>query len=242
MATVNFTITDEQFTLLKDSVSLGTWDKRDEVDEKFDIVYGDNAATITLYDPYYSFILRASDTIQIGGVGLTGTFKDKLETLKDEVFYLERAAGEATTVAVLELKTTLTHAQILDMDATPIQVVPAPGANKILYYHGGAIVTKFTGTAYGNINGSGSGPYIVEEQQLNALNANPDALWVLEVNDGPTYVDLPPAAVQRGNYASTFINKAFLVRAENAGGGPFTGGDSSNTMEVTVYYSIIDLA
>lgn len=56
--------------------------------------------------------------------------------------------GQAGGVAIRDV--TLTAAQILELNAEPVELVPAPGANKALIFEG-AVIHKPAGTAYAGV-------------------------------------------------------------------------------------------
>jgi len=55
-----------------------------------------------------------------------------------------------STVSIIYRNVTVTTAQVLALNATPVSLVPAPGANKALIFEE-AMISKAAGTAYGGI-------------------------------------------------------------------------------------------
>jgi hypothetical protein len=93
----NFTTTGTQFSIVYDGFTQGTWDRLDELDSKYDVDVRDSSATLSLRNPGFSDVLKAGDTIQVNGVELTGSFREKMEALKNKVLYLS-SPGSALPV------------------------------------------------------------------------------------------------------------------------------------------------
>jgi hypothetical protein len=160
-------------------------------------------------------------------------------------------AGTPTEVKYLELITTITDAQIKDWPSTPIQLVPAPGAGKLIIFHKAvthreALAASYTGIVDGDgvrfTYETGGDPVgygfwrddASSENELTTLLATVDGqpkTWLTKEFAGATL---------RASEIQSFENKALVLF------GLFTnsslgGGDAANTFGVAVYYSIVDL-
>ncbi len=146
----------------------------------------------------------------------------------------------SAVVTVYQRKTILTDAQIKALPTTPIELVPAPGAGKTYIFHRALIVSKFTGGAY-TTEDTDPGPFIgmpgAGDIKL-ALSENPDAMWLFTDNSEEGQADILPSAM-RSNYVSEYENKPLILYTQTAIN--LTGGNAANTLEVTVFYSIVDL-
>lgn len=164
-------------------------------------------------------------------------------------------------VVVYQLKTVLTDAQIKALPTTPVQLVPAPGAGKILIFHS-AVVSKpaFT-TPYGN-TADFDGIYIGlvdsgvdrgwwKDSSSNGLDDLGQLLGSADNSARIFYdgvaTDIAGTALdsifQRArtiSFNGNGINQPLNILGQTSNGN-FTGGHASNTLEVTVFYSIVDL-
>jgi hypothetical protein len=208
-------------------------------------IYQDDSSISFLVDEL-SYSLKLADNITIDGVAFSGT----LSQLKTAVqATMPTSGGGATEVTVYQLKTVLTDAQIKALPSTPIEVVPAPGVNKALNVFAAVIRCDFSAGAYTNIDPS----YV----DLALLPAN----LPIVVKDTSASIDLIPFAladirnytlsgqfsISTGGYVlalgyddQTFNNKSAELWWTNELGN-FTGGNTANTMSITVLYSIVDL-
>jgi hypothetical protein len=166
-------------------------------------------------------------------------------------------AGTPQEVAEYELKTVLTDAEIKALQTTSIQLVPAQGAGKALFFKGAIFRKKFTAGSYGTFT-DGDVLYIryadpasrqldagFVQDNANGVSALEDFFWTT----GEKYFDPIKQNLQGTNKlqqpsviadAMEFENKALELKAIIANG-DLTGGNAANTLEVTVYYSIVDL-
>lgn len=162
-------------------------------------------------------------------------------------------------VVVYKLKTILSDAQIKTLPAIPVELVPPPGDGKFIVFHN-AIFYKPAFTAnYGNISDNGSinvgylGGTSVDVGFWTDISASVEAVSSLLVNNASwgntaTFQDGPSVAVIGSYYLpmtlrsgnNLIINRSLNLFCYNADG-DFTGGHVDNTIEVTVFYSIVDL-
>ena len=171
------------------------------------------------------------------------------ETITDLLSDANAGSG-ATTVTVYQLKTTLTDAQIKALPTTYVELVPAPGAGKLLVFHRALIVSKTIGGAYTNVDAQNAlvvvyGDWEVEAGTLVPMSqvaANKLGFMTIGTTDDlraswTTYQQDKLADF----YMDDLANMPFKLVAGNGSAGDFTGGNAANTLEVTVFYSIVDL-
>lgn len=163
-------------------------------------------------------------------------------------------ANEPTEVTVYELSTTLTDAQIKALPTTPIELVEAPGDGKVIKFQGAIIVTNFV-SGYTNItaatgaNDSCAFLCVLGNFATELSNyANNNSILTDNVRRGAT---LTPQQYYRDGQ-STFVLEERVWALDDMmnlplnlacynNAGDFTGGHASNTLKVTVFYSIVDL-
>lgn len=150
---------------------------------------------------------------------------------------------------------TLTDAQIKALPGTIVEVVPAPGAGKVLILVdaflrvdcSGGIYSNRTGGAdifsdsihfvYGNDDADAS-QYVVASGFLGYAGVSIAALGrPLQVDESAGWHGRIPPSVAFA--ASVYENKAINLIAYNDAG-DFTGGHVDNTIEATVNYRIVD--
>jgi hypothetical protein len=162
--------------------------------------------------------------------------------------------GGGGVLSVASVK--LTNAQVLALPTTPVQLVAAPGAGKVLIPFLAVFYLDWTAD-YTNIDAhavlkvgyspTGSLTFLVAFVEI----ANSGVSGVL-AEGASNYAVLGPTAIANG--ASSFVvavsgsndepgqtNVALLLAATNALAGNFTGGDPANTLQVSVYYNTLTL-
>lgn len=155
----------------------------------------------------------------------------------------------------------LTNAEIKALPTTPIEIIPAPGAGKILFQMRLIALSKIV-QSYTNI---GDTSYIwasCDPGEADAIYLPNEAAFDNLVNslltgDGTRTIWNPvdPYANKvSDNYGLTggvvldsvdlVENKSFQIFMENSGShtGNLTGGNAANGLQVTVFYSVIDVA
>lgn len=158
---------------------------------------------------------------------------------------------------MLTTSLTLTHAQILTLPTTPIQIVPGPGTGRYLVPVSCTVESNFPNGFYTVSDSSltqGASDIVVTwgANYVNAFRAVP--MEALGGSHGTKRVAFcapftglsVPAAVTDLIWASAFgypfngtdkvENNAWYVSADNTGN--FTGGAAGNTLTVTVWYQI----
>lgn len=150
---------------------------------------------------------------------------------------------------------TLTDAQIKALPTTPFDLLPAPGAGKIIQFLGAvlnwdfaagqytnrnadcvllAALNGWAGTAasnFSNLEEFNVGGRVSLMQFLSAFNFNQSS--------GP-WTNYAHWTDNTSNPSSAYINTPLQLMVDNAGSGNFTGGNAANSLKVTVTYQIID--
>ena len=126
------------------------------------------------------------------------------------------------------LTVTLTNAQVLALFGTPVTVVPAPGANKVIVPRQLLVSTNLTG-AY------------AEAYSLQVYWAGDTTALVASVGntlDTTTRKVVNHNAVSQAVNLTLGSNKALVISNET---GAFTTGNAANSVRVTAIYNVIDV-
>jgi hypothetical protein len=155
------------------------------------------------------------------------------------------ASGGSSTV--LSATITLTDAQIKALPTTPIEIVAAPGTNKMISVLMAVANWSVSAGAYTNQDGD-TRFYLQYEGgagSATVMSKTPTA------TDNRTYnliggALIDSAAPWAGNVESDGINTSQISNKKveaflDNGGGDLTGGNAANTLKVTVYYVVVDL-
>lgn len=162
---------------------------------------------------------------------------------------------------------TLTDAQIKALPTTPVEIIPQPGSGKTIIPLNGVITFNIT-TGYTNLGWDGIGGIIslylnigsilaytpIDTAGVNSSLAgvNNNSWWMNSGNNR-VYENTDPDVVWgiyvagQGKVFDAQNNTALVLYLDNYTAayetnlGNLTGGDSANTLKVTVYYTIIDL-
>jgi hypothetical protein len=233
---VTLKIDDEEAVTIMDPVTLYT-----------------DAAAVSFVLDGQSYYIKTTDTITIDDTPFSGT----LEQLKTTLEGIFPKSGGASVVTYYSLTKELTDAQIKALPTTPVELVPAPGAGKLIVFHSAVVVRNPLAQAYGNINeydGIFIG-YTGTQRQLDAGywldgSASVGSLYNLFNNQlANKVIHYDPIGIStQGGYTlpatinldTEGVNKGLSIMGMTSSGN-FTGGDPSNTMEVTVNYTIVDL-
>jgi hypothetical protein len=159
---------------------------------------------------------------------------------------------------------TLTNAQILALPTTAVEVLAAPGANKLIVPLVILLHMKWVAD-YGNINATAmlkadlAGNFIVglRESVLSGITSllaggGPDGTWVsLGLNNaiaqGVTTTATPninththPIGADSGFYDADLVNVPLTISMDNQGSGVLTGGDADNELQVSAAYYLLN--
>lgn len=150
--------------------------------------------------------------------------------------------------SILVATKTLTNAQILTLPSTPVELVAAPGTGKALIFFGAFFETTYA-TDYSNVHADSRGV-------IANANWGRDHSTLIKTNGLFTVTSgigfLPPVAIQDTlagwesyllgiNGMGSKTDTGFFLHVDNAGNGDFTGGNAANTLEITIFYYIVDL-
>jgi len=192
-----------------------------------------------VYDQCYVVKAANIGTVTIGGVALS-TAADFETNIK--IVFPGLAGGGST--GYLSSTFELTDAQIKALPTTPIQIVAAPGANKIINILGGNAVLNWNAD-YTNIDGSAYMAMICNNGGLASHRFAPSDMLALGES---TLTSISPYTYTAGSFIldmtnalAEFNNKSLKLFASNGVAGNFTGGNEANTLKVTVYYVVVDL-
>lgn len=178
--------------------------------------------------------------VERGYAGTTAASHSSGATLTP-VYVPSESGGEGGAGAVLSASVTLTHAQILTLPTTPVEVVPAPGAGLILspvnmlaYFHGTDPYTNYDGT--GAQLGLLQGGFSILAVPMAGLVTYEDADAVQPFNAHNAYTEGTAA----NDLASEFVDQPLMVYADNTLGN-YTGGNVANTLKITVWYTVFEV-
>lgn len=185
-------------------------------------------------------------------VAFANTKPDERQLANELTKFLQANPPDGSTIqTVYQKQVRLTNDEIKALPSTYIELVPAPGAGKLLLFQ--RAVVRFTGQsafvfdnlhndhglfiAYGNWDAEASTNTTLFNQQADSTSLlsqlvleDGRAAWPTWTKDWINIWD-----------TSTIVNKPFKLIANNQTNGNFTGGNGATTMSVTVTYSIVDL-
>lgn len=152
--------------------------------------------------------------------------------------------GEPTVQVVYQVKKVLTHSEILALPSSFIQVVPAPGANKLVVPIGTAVTFKFTDS--GAITGADVDNEVFLAYGDWDASATNSCRMFTDSGDDRTAVLVPLLSPSGASVLSplsstgVMANAPIKIAAYN-NSGDFAGGHANHTMEIVVTYMIVDL-
>jgi len=151
----------------------------------------------------------------------------------------ETTTQDIANLGVLSATVTLTDAQIKALPTTPIEIVAAPGANKITLISSIILhldwTADYTNIAGINVVGALSG---TNNGYMGGLLESAGDVSGLLANGQDSFAFLFP--VSNSYIDNGLINDAFYLKSLNNSGN-YTGGNAANTLKVTVYYIVVDL-
>jgi hypothetical protein len=165
---------------------------------------------------------------------------------------------------VMGFSTSLTDAQIKALPTTPVTLVAAPASGYRIKVLGGTARVQFSGGAYTNINTTYCAvvvqvpgaywlctPLGINDSTLAAPLTRvttifgATSLGVIDLAPLAQPVDSGASSGDEGWYVSTTSAsvatveaQAVQIAADNNGSGVFTGGNSANTLKITLYYAV----
>lgn len=185
--------------------------------------------------------------------------RELLEVVADRA-----AGGGGGSSGVAIAKVTITDAQIKTLVATPVEVVPAPGAGKavdLLRVFLSARIVE-TGREYTNIGPNATIKFLRDNAEIGPLLTDGTYFGVDTFTEllgtysdigigGNTIVAGPwydigdpdkgamPVLEQRGDSVD---NKPIVIKLGNAPNGELTGGHAANALVVSTVYATFDIA
>mgnify|MGYP001617054901 CR=1 FL=1 len=173
-----------------------------------------------------------SGTVSLTVAAVAGTWTFTLPPTAGETgdVLVTDGAGVATWVSgVRSVDVQLTNAQILNLRATPITLVAAPGVNRALVLHKLYLLINATAGVY-----TETADNLVVEYSggTDASGAIETTGWIDAASVNPIlYHPITTVVVPVANEA---------LRLFNTGDGEFGGGNAANTLSVRVWYSVVD--
>ncbi len=170
-------------------------------------------------------------------------------TVRNQINANFTALNSGSSGSILHQATKVfTNAQLIALATTGIEVIPSPGANKVLIsalYTGGSnsgVVYMHWVADYGNASGRTFQFYLGSPNNVFAYQGFGD-FFVWGAADpilvfGPQE-DISPDVIPSINSVSDFANKGLSVKVAG-GSGNFTGGDAGNTMTMVVPYLVLN--
>ena len=141
----------------------------------------------------------------------------------------------ASTGVIKSATVTLTNANMLNLRATPIEVIPAVGAGDTVLILGGYLIFNYTGA------------YTESADNMELRFNNTTGTIISGVIEATGFVDatadafipipVVPTAVGLTVTAGELSNPSVVIM--NTGSGEYGGGNAANTVTVVVYYSEI---
>jgi len=150
----------------------------------------------------------------------------------NEIFPMELDLGDPAPV-VKSILTTITTAQVLALNATPISLVAAPGAGKFLAFEGALLMLDYNSADYAGVAAGedliisytdGSGEEVARIETTGFIDSSADAIrWICQQGNLDAVSGVTPVA-----------NAALVISLLS---GEITTGDSP--LKVRTYYRVL---
>ena len=188
------------------------------------------ALTVTIADK--------DDSESWGGDYILTDPGDSMVFYSDGLKWSVLGAGGAAAEGVMSSKVTITSAQILLIRATPITLVPAPGANKVLVFESALLLLDYGGTNGFTESSDDLSVRYTDESGVVVSVAIESTGFIDQTAD--TYINAIPIVnaivVPAGN-----VNQALVLH--NVGDGEIAGNaGGDNVVEVWTTYRVLDIS
>lgn len=141
--------------------------------------------------------------------------------------------------AVLTATVTIADTDIKLLPTVAIQIIPAPGADRVIEIIGATFVLDAAAGAYTNVD-AGAVMGLITSSVVGITDRVTDGFFTaaskkaVQVTGGSIDTD--------GAAYSSYANRAIQVSVNNAAAGNFTGGNAANTLKVRVTYQVRSFA
>lgn len=165
----------------------------------------------------------------------------------------EQEAAASSAVVVYQQTITLTDAQIKALPTTPVEVVAAPGENRVLIPVSAMAVSEFSANDYTNVDAEATMSLGWGNTVASTRAHIGNGTW-FDAWGGPGqgrvfgFILAPTLAIRDTAIISEtgrqdIIDEPLTLIVNNGepGDGNFTGGNVANTLQVTVLYMVVDL-
>lgn len=164
--------------------------------------------------------------------------------------------GGGGSMPIQQATVTLTDDQIKALPTTDVELVPAPGAGKVIYGANGelglmVISLGGPGAAYTNISSSPKPDFVLYTGAARIFGLY--AKYGVGSSRLSAFLQWGGPAVYATSYGEVGANEIMqdtsavadlplMLAIDNGALGDLTGGDPDNTMSVTVFYAVVDVA